>query len=184
LRGRPLRRRMIGAGVLAALLGTAVLVDNRDRVLAWLGRDASLSGRTALWAQALEMSAGRPWIGHGYATFWPRAQAAAARVSPRRGWPMRHPHNGFLEVLCELGLIGIAGLLVPFALLLRRALALSVAPRARYWPLAYLSFLALSNLTESDFLRHKIFWALYVALAVDLFGRARGPAAAHAQRDR
>jgi EamA domain-containing membrane protein RarD len=56
--------------------------------------------------------------------------------------------------------------------LLRRALSLTAAPVAHLWPFAYLLFLALSNVAESDLLRHKIFWALYVALAVNLLGGA------------
>lgn len=170
---RDARRRVFVFAGLAAAFGVAVLVYDGGPVAALLGRDTSLSGRTVLWSRVVQMAAERPWFGYGYATFWPRAQAASNRVSPRpKGWPVSHPHNGLLEVFFELGLAGVLGFVVPFLLLLRRALALSFAAGGCLWPLAYLLFLALSNVAESDLLRHKIFWALYVAVAMDLYGAA------------
>lgn len=171
--GRAARRRVVAGTALALLLGAAVLVQTGGRVVPLLGRDASLTGRTKVWNLTLTMARERLWFGHGYATFWPRAQAVPQPVSPHPDrWPLRHPHNGFLELLFELGLVGVVVFLVPFLFVLRRALALSVAGRARLWPLAYLLFLAFSNVAESGLLRHKIFWALYVAVAVDLCGGA------------
>jgi O-antigen ligase len=176
---RAARRRSLALAAVVAALGGALLVHGRDSVAAFLGRDLSLSGRTVLWSGTVQMAKERPWFGYGYATFWPRAQAAAEpSLAHVEGFPVRHPHNGFLEVLFELGLAGLLALLVPYLWLLRRAVARSLTASEALWPLAYLLFLALSNIAESDLLRHKIFWALYVAVAVDLCGTAPRRAAA------
>jgi exopolysaccharide production protein ExoQ len=168
-------RRPVVLAALAVLFVASLAIHGGGRSRPLLERDASLSGRTRLWSQTLQMAGERLWFGHGYGTFWSRAQVEADRLSYRRtGQPVRHPHNGLLEILFELGLLGVLGFAIPFVLLLRRALALTAAPAAHLWPLAYLLFLALSSVAESDLLRHKIFWALYVALAVDLLGGAYG----------
>jgi O-antigen ligase len=173
-RGGDARRRVMIGCALGALLGGALLCYGSGHLPTVVGRDPSLSGRTALWRETLRMSGERAWLGHGYATFWPRAQAEPARLSSSvSGLPFRHPHNGFLETLFELGAIGLLGLAAPLAFLLWRALAFGLAPRGSLWPLTCLLFLILSNVAESDFLRHKIFWALYVAVAVDLLYRTR-----------
>jgi O-antigen ligase len=170
--GAPSRRTVVLAA-LAALLVASLAVHSGGAGRTLLERDATLSGRTRLWGRTLQMAGERMWFGHGYATFWPRAQAEPDRLSAgRTDRPVRHPHNGLLEILFELGLLGVLGFAIPFVLLLRRALSLPAAPAARLWPFAYLLFLALSSVAESDLLRHKIFWALYVALAVDLLGGA------------
>ena len=180
--GREARRRILAGAFVALLLGVALLAQNGARVASLVGRDASLTDRTKVWHLTLTMARERLWFGHGYATFWPRAQAAPEPPPPRPGrWPLRHPHNGLLELLFELGLSGVVVFLIPFLVLLWRACSLSVASRARLWPLAYLLFLAFSNVAESGLLRHKVFWALYVAVAVDLFRAADAATAAPSQ---
>jgi len=182
-RGRAASARHIAVlAALAALLVASLALPGGGGHRALLERDASLSGRTTVWRQTLQLSGERPWLGHGYATFWPRAQSEPDRLFVRGGRPARHPHNGLLEILFELGLLGVLGFVLPFVLLLRRALSLTAAPAARLWPLAYLLFLALSSVTESDLLRHKVFWALYVAVAVDLLDRSRNAIASFGGR--
>jgi exopolysaccharide production protein ExoQ len=174
-RGR-LSRGPIAAGIAAILLAGAAAMHDSTRVAAWLGRDPSLSGRTILWTDTVRLGVQRLWIGRGYGTFWPTAEAAPDNVLHHRGAPVRHPHNGMLEIWFELGLLGTAAVLVPFAILLVRAIPLAVTPPPRRWPLVYFVFLALANLTESDFLRHKVFWAVYVAVGTGVFsGTYRAP---------
>ena len=167
--GRAARRRALIVATLAAAVVAGIVALSGDRAVVLAGRDATLTGRTTLWRAVLQMSRERPWLGHGYGTFWPRAEVAIAAPPDRpKTWTPRHPHNGLLEILFELGTVGVLAFVVPFLLLLRCALALAVTRGASLWPLAYLLFLALGNIAESSLLRHKIFWALYVAVAVRL----------------
>jgi O-antigen ligase len=160
------RPRALIVAALLALFVLGMLAHSGDRLVAFMGRDATLSGRTQVWSHVLQMVRERPWLGHGYGSFLPRSEAdAAARSNLPRSWPLRHPHNGVLEILFELGALGVLCFAVPFLLLLWRAFALALSG-ASLWPLAYLLFLALINITESNLLRHTIFWALYVAVAV------------------
>lgn len=179
-RDRPIRWR--GALFAAALFGAA-LVAQGDITTGW-ERESSLTGRIPMWRVVLARARERPWLGHGYATFWPRAQELPRDASLPNKWPLRHPHNGFLHLFFELGLVGLLAFLVPFLFLLWSAFWQTWAGAPYWWPLAYLLFLALSNLTESGLLGHKIFWALYIAVAVSqCAGRDRAqPAGSTADR--
>ncbi len=59
----------------------------------------TLTGRTAIWAYALDSIAERPWIGHGFDSMW--------NVAPVFGtFEARHAENELLEQLYSYGLVG------------------------------------------------------------------------------
>lgn len=100
---------LFGALGLLVLLVPAGLSANS--VLALAGRDASLTGRTDIWAQSLQAAAERPWTGAGFGAFWgvgsSQDSPAASRISARLAEPVANAHNGFLDVALDLGLPGV-----------------------------------------------------------------------------
>ena len=166
-------RILLGGVGAAALLAIALAASNADRIGAILGRDATLTGRTTLWSAAVRIGREQPWIGHGYATFAPRAHAGGTLSHRKTGLPVQHPHNGFIEIFFELGLIGVLSVVLPLLVLLWRAWSSALSqPGTSLWPATSLLFLLLTNIAESGLLRHKVFWALYIAAAVDVWGSA------------
>lgn len=77
-----------------------------------VGRDLSLTGRTAIWNRAVSYLAERPVIGHGYRAFW--ANDPGDSISGALGYRVAHGHNGWLDAGLDLGLLGVVsmGLLV------------------------------------------------------------------------
>jgi O-antigen ligase len=71
-----------------------------------LGRDATLSGRTNIWAAVIPM-APNPLVGAGFESFWlsPRVTARLWELFP--GLPLNEAHNGYLELYLELGWVGV-----------------------------------------------------------------------------
>lgn len=69
-----------------------------------MGRDPSLTGRTAIWDLVLSLS-GNPFYGTGFESFWlgPRL----AKVWSLYWWHPNEAHNGYLEVYLNLGWIGL-----------------------------------------------------------------------------
>ena len=69
-----------------------------------MGRDRTLTGRTALWDLVLSLS-GNPLLGTGFESFWlgPRL----ARIWSIYWWHPNEAHNGYLEVYLNLGWIGL-----------------------------------------------------------------------------
>ena len=92
---------LITAGLLSAPFVARITTTG----LALLGRDSTLTGRDTLWHYLLQDIAERPWFGYGYQAFWGGWQGFD--LSTAIGWRIGHAHNGYLDVLLSLGLIGL-----------------------------------------------------------------------------
>jgi exopolysaccharide production protein ExoQ len=159
------------AGMVAFGLGVYWISQNLEQILELFGKDFTLTGRLQLWILSTVMAMQRPWFGHGYNAFWLGPGSASEHILAVVQWDAPHAHNGLLEVWLELGLAGVALFLAGFAVYVWRAIVFfrHDAAAESIWPLCFLTFMFLSNITESDFLaRNTIFWILYVAAVVTL----------------
>jgi O-antigen ligase len=160
---------------LAVIVISAVAVhwasQNMEDILALFGKDMTLTGRIQLWLLSVVMALQRPWLGHGYNAFWLGPGSTSERILTVVQWDAPHAHNGLLELWLELGVVGVALFLAGFTAYLVRAISFFRAQRApeNVWPLCFLVFMFVSNLTESDFLgRNTIFWIVYIAVVTGL----------------
>ena len=144
-----------------------LLVSNLETILGAFGRDATLTGRTDIWGAVLDKIKERPWLGYGYKVFWLSQHGEADYVWNANPWRPNHAHNGFLELTLDLGLLGLLVFVLGFLSAYLGALIciLSVKTAVCLWPLLYLTFMLLTNLSESSLLRqNNIYWVLYVAV--------------------
>jgi len=157
------------AGVVAI-----VFMNNEETLLELLGRDATLTGRTGLWAAVLDKIWERPWLGYGYHAFWRGWDGESADVWRVEPWGPPHAHDGFLDVWLDLGLLGLSVFVLSFIYCYLRAVTWARLTKNAegLWPLGYLTFMILSNLTESSFLREDIFWILYLAITLSMHNKA------------
>jgi exopolysaccharide production protein ExoQ len=144
-----------------------------------LGRSVTLTGRLTIWILAVAMALKRPWLGYGYNAFWQGLGGPSARVWGALNWGTPHAHNGFLDLWLGLGLVGLTVFGIGFVVYVRRAFYfLSHASPESSWPLMFLGFFFLYNLTESTLaVANTVFWALYAATAFTLFAAAERTAA-------
>jgi exopolysaccharide production protein ExoQ len=146
---------LVGAGVLA------VLIYDRSPVVAILGKDPTLTGRTDLWGELLVLIRQRPWLGHGFYGLW--------GVCSDGGWLLIAclwgAHNGLLGLWFDLGLVGLSMFVLAFTGAAITALAHSQSTRAAVglWPVAFLSFFFLYNVTEDLIMRSLGLWILFLA---------------------
>lgn len=170
--------------VLAAAAGAVVFL--RPRLMLLLGRDPSLSGRTAIWTQSLRYIAKRPWLGYGYDAFWRGSTGPSLQISAAVHFIVEHAHNGFLEILLELGIAGLLLFALSWVLAARnfRLLWRAGSIDAIAFPAAILILIVLYDLDENTLLIYNgLFWPLYVATLATLHNlrfaaRARSRAAA------
>jgi len=100
---------VIGLAALALLVtvaGDALLAG----VLEGSGKDASLTGRTDLWATGLGYIAERPLQGLGYRAFWVSGFAPAEELWAMFGVPSGagfNFHNTYISNAVEIGLVGL-----------------------------------------------------------------------------
>lgn len=153
-------------GCIAVLIGSnleTILVDI-------LGKNLEFNGRIPLWSSIIEKGLERPWLGYGYAAFWPSdAGFFVLRLTP---WAPRedfHAHNGFIEVFVQIGFLGLLLCLVSFVTLIFRTFHLinSTSCREFWWLFQFLIILFLTNLSEySTFVAGNIEWALYTSMSL------------------
>jgi exopolysaccharide production protein ExoQ len=95
---------------LAVFLGPVlvVAVAAPDSLLEMMGKDPTLTGRTELWAYVIEDISKKPWLGWGYAVFWSQSNPAAVKISDAMGFLVPQAHNGLLEFLLNVGVVGTA----------------------------------------------------------------------------
>ncbi len=165
---------VLGLGAAAAVTAAFIAFAAPEIGLAAAGRDATLTGRTELWAGVLEAVAARPWSGYGYGVFWIDAEGPAALIREAARWQVTGAHNGWLETALGLGVIGVAA--AAACVLWAAGVGLAAARRGlTVAPFAvWLTLLLVFNVAESTLLeRHTLSWTAFVALAAGLAAALR-----------
>jgi O-antigen ligase len=123
-------------------------------ITALTDKDATLSGRTQIWALIAEHISRRPLLGSGYGAYWsatPTAGTDSFEIVARLGsfYPGT-AHNGYLEVTNDLGWVGLIALIGYLIVHVRQALQLLGAdPGQGVLFLALFFQQAIGNLSES-----------------------------------
>jgi O-antigen ligase len=162
---------IVWLGVTAAVSAVMLMWLAPELVFKALGKDPSLTGRTEIWTSLLRQSAKHPLTGFGYAVFWKLDSVPALWIRKETGWDVPTAHNGWLDILAQLGWIGV-GLC---ALVLGGALLVSLfrfrRVRDGYWATLFLAIFLMTTFSESFILeRNGIAWALACAAVTRLLG--------------
>ena len=160
------------AGVTGVVLLVAFLLFAADVFFAILGKDATLTGRTKIWAAVMRQIEERPWLGYGYHAVWgdKSGWGPYAWISKNAGFQAQHAHNSWLEQWLGLGLLGV----IAWGLFYLQTMTLAVIAVFRDRGGALLAFpfivvYSLVALTESIALTYNDFrWVLFVAFTVKL----------------
>lgn len=176
--GIALARRGFGfaaSAIFILLLGVAALIGvllvGPGVILEALGRDATLTGRTEIWAVLTGQIADRPLTGYGYGAFWEVKDGPAFWVRQETAWPVPTAHNAWLETALAIGVPGAA-----FAFMLVLS-GLAIAARrlftgfSAYWALPFLTSWLVVSFSESNLLEQNgLIWLLLSATLAKLLG--------------
>ncbi len=149
---------------------TIFVVEYWLDILAALGRDPTLSGRTNLWEIAIEKISERPWLGYGYLGFWLEGGEAEV-IWKEEGYKPPHGHNGYINTAVDLGLVGLFLFLLIIFVTYARAIVWLKAGNSsiEFWPAFFIIFLLMYNITESTIIEfNSIFWALVVMVSLSM----------------
>jgi exopolysaccharide production protein ExoQ len=118
------------------------------------GKDMTFTGRTRVWAVVMEHIKLHPMLGTGYAAYWIGPVPRSPSIETMDRYSDYYPseaHNGYLDVINDLGYVGLACLVGYILVFLRRSLELL---RVDYTQaVLYLALLfeeLIFNLTDSD----------------------------------
>jgi len=165
-----------------ALIASVVLVgflvyENLGAVAEFLGKDPNLSNRTDIWAAILPSIFSRPWLGYGYGGFWQGLEGNSAGVILIVGTWLGHAHDGYLQTVLQLGLVGLALTLAITLSGFKNSLKLLGSAEEKYylWYTGALVMLIVGSIDESFLLRQNALMTTIWALAViELRKSARG----------
>jgi exopolysaccharide production protein ExoQ len=100
-------RRAISFFLMFILTSTVIFIlTNRDMLFSLLDKDPSLTGRTELWPYVIDAIMRRPLLGWGFAAFWSPLNPYSMEISDLVRWTVPEAHNGLLQALLDVGLIG------------------------------------------------------------------------------
>jgi len=146
--------------------------DLNGQMASQVGRDSTLTDRTAIWHIVLNMHT-NPLLGTGYASFW---------LGPRleeiwKTYPgINESHNGYLEVYLNIGLIGVfllgAWLIVSYRNICRQ---LASSPSQASLKVALWTIMLFYNMTEAAF-RGGLLWVTFLVVAIAVPECAEGRA--------
>lgn len=170
MRRGPIQTIIVCAGALTAIiLCASVVLLAPDLLVAALGRDLTLTGRTDIWEASARFVDARPWLGYGYYAFWLPEAGPAYWVREAVQWQVASAHSSWLELALGLGRIGVMLFALQLLVTLKRGAAAIFDVRAGLWAPAFLAAFAAYTLSESHALQaNNLFWTIYVAVAARL----------------
>ena len=168
---------VLSLALLAIGLSTTFTIANWHEILQGLDRNPTLSGRTLIWEYAFESLADRPWLGFGRGAFWAPGGVyqleAGRRFSLGLEYLPPHSHNGFIDMLLDVGGVGLTCFVLSLGISYFRALSRAYYSNmsGEWFPLCFLTLVIANNITESLLMRDasiNIFWILYLSAAFTL----------------
>jgi len=127
-------------GTITPFIGKLSLFD----VSSMAGREENLTGRADVWRQLIPVAMQQPILGYGFAGFW--------TTNAREQFDISGSHNGYLDLILELGFVGL--LLYTFFIVSNSRKAQRVMTQDFDWGVFWICSLVMalvSNITESLF---------------------------------
>lgn len=169
---------------LGAVVATAFFAS--DVVFGLLGKDATLTGRTKIWAGVMRQINERPWQGYGYAAIWDETDqwGPLAWITHDAGFRAHHAHNSWLEQWLSLGVPGLTAWAAMYLQTLVASIVALYRDKGAYLALPFFVLYSLTTLTESiAVVYNDMRWVIFVAMAVKL-SLPDAPAARPTPQDR
>jgi len=168
-RGGPLPVLVVWGGVagLGAFLALVLLAP--ELFFALVGKDATLTGRTGIWEALFRRVELRPWQGYGFGAFWVDPWGPRWFIKNEVQWDAPNAHNGWLDILVQLGIVGLAMAASHFVISVTAAVTRLWRGPEAYWALLYMALFALFSISESTVMQYNgISWVMYTATMAKL----------------
>jgi len=151
--------------VTLAALGLESTFDIYAKTLEWLGRDATLTDRTAVWADALALQ-DRPLLGMGFESFWMGSRLDV--LWAKWWWQPNQAHNGYIETYLNFGYVGVALLGAVLLSTFRKSTDMLLSdPLFARLRLAFWFAIVFFNYTEAAFKGVHFIWTIFYLIAMD-----------------
>jgi O-antigen ligase len=130
-----------------------------------IGRDATLTGRIPLWNDLLRMGQEDIILGSGYESFWIEHLVEIWQIY---SFGPTNAHNGFVDVLLNLGIVGlILVVVVIYKTLVALCSEEGLTNPLGSWALATLILILMGNITETAILNLALGWSLFLVISIN-----------------
>jgi O-antigen ligase len=157
-----------GLAVSGCVAVAVLAITSQGFLLKVIGADSSFTGRTGIWNAVLQDVRVHAWFGYGFDGFWLGIDSRAIDVMRAVGFMPPHAHDGYLDLLLNLGLIGAAVFVLAIAVIARngwRSLHRQTGT-ARMFPLVFLVLFLLYNISESSLVsKQSLTWLVLCVVA-------------------
>ncbi|MEM8722818.1 MAG: O-antigen ligase family protein [Cyanobacteria bacterium P01_G01_bin.39] len=160
--------------ILLSCLAVLILGNLETIVVDWMGKDLEFNGRTPIWERVIPKIGERPWLGYGIHGFWSSDEGIKALRGIWMGNQLAegiggHAHNGYLDILLSLGLVGMLLFIISITGMLRRLLLLLfITQKIEYfWMLELIFISQMYQIAEViTILTNNYLWAFYVSISL------------------
>ncbi len=169
-------RYMFMVPSLIAISSVAIILysfatNNVEQIVTSFGKNLTLTGRTDFWPLVLDKIVESPWLGYGFGAFWQELEGPSAYVWNASAFKAPNSHNGYLDLCLDLGLVGFSIYMIIFITTFYKALTYIRVTRNpdTFWPILLLSYVVLSNLTESSLvIQNNFLWTIQLSIFFSL----------------
>jgi exopolysaccharide production protein ExoQ len=161
---------LAGISLISVIL-YSFITSNADTIAGIFDKDLTFTGRTDLWPLVIDKIEQQPWLGHGFGAFWNGLDGPSRYIWSAIRFDAPNSHNGYLDLLLELGIIGFLIYVTQFLICCFRAITYIRFNRTAdgLWPSLLLLYIVLSNLTESGLLlQNNFFLTLQLSVFLSL----------------
>lgn len=158
---KQLKKNQIFIFVLLLIGGIGFLIQNLDVFVQQLGKSVTFDARLTIWAFSIINIQANPWLGYGYNSFW--LEDSLSQVVE---WDIPHAHNHFLDLLLDMGIIGLLVFLVILIRFFKSLFRNDSIPRHLY-KLAFSSILLVLIISSSEEVIYSYFstiWIYFVSM--------------------
>jgi len=165
---RIVSKRFLGTYILLGLALAITLqmsIGGYDDVLKALGRNSTLTDRTAVWTDVIALD-DSPILGAGFESFW--LGERLERMWQKWWWHPIQAHNGYIETYLNLGMVGEVLLVLLLLATFRKARdELQRDLDFGRYRLGVLFAIIVYNYTEATFKGVHLVWTLFYLIAID-----------------
>jgi exopolysaccharide production protein ExoQ len=148
-----------------------IVYSNTKLLLPALGKDATLSERTIIWAAAWDTIIQHPLLGYGYAAFWNGMKGASLHIVLLADWNLAQAQNGYLDMWLQVGVGGViltALIVAQAAWNALRCFRSQVHGDYVRWCLVMIACVLIFNIGESDLGTIHLVWFVLLLASIGL----------------
>jgi len=160
--------------IVIAICAFLMFKENEAAIYTAMGKNANFSGRGEVWPQIIERMKLRPIFGYGIVGFWQSwrgPESPADGIQTVWGWVPPHAHQGWYDLILQLGLVGLILYVISFINTAFKSVVYLTRNQpgdGSFFPLLFYTILIMINMTDSNIFNFNFGWIYYVIIAIKM----------------